>query len=225
VNETSVTPRQTAAILDLDGTLVDSNYHHALAWYRAFREADVVLPIWQLHRHVGMGGDKYVAAVAGDEVEQRLGDELRRGWERHFGELLPEIQPCDGARELMVELKARSHRIVVATSAIQSHFDTFIDNKLCARELADDWTTTDDVENSKPAPDLVTAALAKAGTSTAVMIGDTPWDCQAADRAGIQTICLLTGGFSEAELRAAGAAAVYESPRSLTDQLDDTALA
>ena len=161
-------PGQTAAILDLDGTLVDSNYHHALAWYRAFREADVVLPIWQLHRHVGIGGDKYVAAVAGDEVEQLLGDELRRSWERHFGELLPEIQPCDGARELMVELKARGHRVVVATSAIHSHFDTFIDNKLSARELADDWTTTDDVEHSKPAPDLVTAALAKAGTRTAV---------------------------------------------------------
>ena len=143
-----------------------------------------------------MGGDKYVAAVAGDEVEQRLGNELRRSWERHFDELLPEIQPCDGARELIVQLKARSHCVVVATSAIQSHFDTFIDNKLSARELADDWTTTDDVENSKPAPDLVTAALAKAGTSTAVMIGDTPWHCQAADRAGIQTICLLTGGFS-----------------------------
>jgi HAD superfamily hydrolase (TIGR01509 family) len=172
-----------------------------------------------------MGGDKYVAAVAGDDVEQRLGDELRRSWEHHFNELLPEIQPCDGARELIVQLRARGHRVVVATSAIQSHFDTFIDDKLSARALADDWTTTDDVANSKPAPDLVTAALAKAGTSAAVMVGDTPWDCQAAERAGIQTICLLTGGFSQAELRAAGAAAVYESPRSLAERLDETALA
>lgn len=220
-----MTPQRLVAILDVDGTLVDSNYHHAVAWYRAFREHGIVVPLWRLHRHVGMGGDKYVTAVAGADVEQRFGDVLRRSWERHFDELLPEIQPCDGARELIVELKERNHRVVVATSAIKSHFDTFIDDKLNARTLADDWTTTDDVENSKPDPDLVTAALAKAGTGTAVMIGDTPWDCQAAERAGIQTICLLTGGFSEAELHAAGAAAVYQSPRSLADHLNETALA
>lgn len=87
-------PERPAAILDLDGTLVDSNYHHALAWYRAFREQTIVLPLWRLHRHVGMGGDKYVAAVAGDEVERRLGDQLRKRWEKLFNELLPEVEPA-----------------------------------------------------------------------------------------------------------------------------------
>ena len=95
----SVTTRRLAAILDVDGTLVDSNYHHALAWYRAFREHDIVVPLWRLHRHVGMGGEKYVAAVAGDAVERELGDELRARWERLFDKLLPEIEPLDGAYE------------------------------------------------------------------------------------------------------------------------------
>src|SRR5918997_5856863 len=115
------------AILDVDGTLVDTNYHHALAWYRAFRENDVVVPVWRLHRHVGMGGDKFVAAVAGDEVEERLGDAVRDRWEELFDELLSEVEPLDGAYELIAELKRRGHRIVLASSAIPSHFDAFVD--------------------------------------------------------------------------------------------------
>jgi HAD superfamily hydrolase (TIGR01509 family) len=220
-----VTPRPPAAILDVDGTLVDSNYHHALAWYRAFREHGLVLPLWRLHRHVGMGGDRYVAAVAGEDVEQRLGDELRERWERLFDELLPEVEPFDGAHDVIAELRARGHAIVLASSAIESHFDVFVDDKLGARELANAWTTKDDVEASKPDPDLVAAALEKAGTGAAVMVGDTPWDCEAARRAGIKTVCVVTGGFSEAELRDAGAVAVFDSLRALLDQLDETPFA
>ena len=219
-----MTPERPAAILDLDGTLVDSNYHHALAWFRALSEQTIVIPLWRLHRHVGIGGDKYVAAVAGDEVESRLGNQLRKRWEQLFDELLPEVEPLEGAYSLMAQLKERGHRIVLASSAIQSHFDAFVDHKLGARELADAWTTSDDVQASKPAPDLVEAALAKAGTRTAVMIGDTPWDCEAARKAGIPTICLLTGGFSEAELRDAGAESVFDSPNTLARHLDQTPL-
>ena len=214
-----------AAILDVDGTLVDSNYHHALAWYRAFREHGIVLPLWRLHRHVGMGGDKYVTAVAGEDVEERLGDDLRERWERLFDELLPEVEPFDGAFDVIAALRGRGHRIVLASSAIRSHFDAFVDDKLGARELADDWTTKDDVEASKPDPDLVAAALEKAGTDSAVMVGDTPWDCEAARRAGVPTVCVVTGGFSEAELREAGAAAVFDSLRALLDRLDETPFA
>ena len=221
----SVTTRRLAAILDVDGTLVDSNYHHALAWYRAFREHDIVVPLWRLHRHVGIGGEKYVAAVAGDVVERELGDELRARWERLFDQLLPEIQPLDGAYELMAQLNKLGHPIVLASSAIESHFDAFVDDKLDARELADAWTTKDDVEASKPDPDLVRAALSKASTANAIMIGDTPWDCEAARRAGIATICVLTGGYSEPELRQAGAAAVFDSPRTLLERLDETPFA
>ena len=221
----SVTTRRLAAILDVDGTLVDSNYHHALAWYRAFREHDIVVPLWRLHRHVGMGGEKYVAAVAGDAVERELGDKLRSRWEQLFDQLLPEIEPLDGAYELMAQLKDLGHPIVLASSAIESHFDAFVDDKLDARELADAWTNKDDVEASKPDPDLVRAALSRARTANAIMIGDTPWDCEAARRAGIATICVLTGGYSESELRQAGAAAVFDSPRTLLERLDETPFA
>ena len=212
-----------AAILDLDGTLVDTNYHHSRAWYRAFREHDIVLPSWRLNRHVGMGGDKYVAAVAGEEVEEQLGDALRDEWERLFDEVIDEVEPLAGARELIVDLKERGHAVVLASSSIREHLERFLE-KLDARELADAWTMKDDVEASKPDPDLVEAALAKAGTREAVMIGDTPWDVEAARKAGVATLCVVTGGFAAEELRGAGAAAVYESLEELRERLDETPL-
>jgi len=213
-----------AVILDVDGTLVDTNYHHALAWYRAFRRHEIVLPVWRLHRHVGMGGDKYVAAMAGDDVEKRLGDDLRDAWEEIFNGMIDEVAPLAGARELLTELKDRGHTIVLASSSIQEHLDHFLE-LLDARELADGWTMKDDVEASKPDPDLVKAALAKAGTRDAVMLGDTPWDVEAARKAGIETICVMTGGFSEQELTDAGAVAVFESIEELRERLDATPLA
>jgi HAD superfamily hydrolase (TIGR01509 family) len=212
-----------AAILDVDGTLVDTNYHHAIAWFRAFRKHGIVLPVWRLHRHVGMGGDKFVAALAGDEVEERLGDELRDEWERLFGELIGEVEPLDGARGLIEDLKERGLAVVLASSAIEEHLDHFLD-LLGARELADGWTTKDDVESSKPDPDLVHAALEQAGTRDAVMVGDTPWDVEAARKAGLETICITTGGFSEQELREAGAVTVFESVQELRERLDQTPL-
>jgi HAD superfamily hydrolase (TIGR01549 family) len=212
-----------AAILDVDGTLVDTNYHHTLAWFRALREHDVTVPVWRLHRHVGMGGDMYVEAVAGKEVEERLGDRLRERWEELFDELIDECVPLAGAHELLVDLQARGMQVVLASSAIEKHLDHFLD-LLDAREITDAWTTSDDVERSKPAPDLVEAALEKAGTRDAVMVGDTPWDVEAARRAGIETIAVLTGGFSEPELREAGAVAVFESIVALREGIGDTPL-
>ncbi len=215
--------QRPAAVLDVDGTLVDTNYHHALAWYRAFRRHGVVLPVWWLHRHVGIGGDKFVAAVAGDDVEERLGDTVREEWEGLFDAVIDEVEPLAGAHELLVALKERGHAVVLASSSIEKHLERFLD-LLDARDVADSWTTKDDVEASKPDPDLVEAALAKAGTREAVMVGDTPWDCIAAERAGIPTVAVITGGFSRAELRGAGAVAVVESLEDLRERLDDTPL-
>jgi HAD superfamily hydrolase (TIGR01549 family) len=212
-----------AAILDVDGTLVDANYQHALCWYRAFREHDVVLPIWRLHRHVGMGGDKFVPAVAGEEFEERSGDAARDRWEELFDELIDEVAAFEGAHELMRDLKERGHPVVLASSAIEKHLDHYLD-LMDARDVVDAWTTKDDVEETKPEPDLVKAALAKAGTDDAVMIGDTPWDVEAATGAGLETLCVITGGFSEQELRDAGAAAVFESVEELRRRLDETPL-
>ena len=212
------------AILDIDGTLVDTNYHHALAWYRAFRQHGIVLPLWRIHRHIGMGGDQLVRALGGEEMEEKLGDDIRAAEKPLYLSLIEEVEPFDGARELIVELNERGHTVVLASSAKATEVDHYLD-VLDARDLAQDWTTSADVEATKPAPDLVRAALAKAGdddAGTGVMLGDSTWDCEAAARAGVETVALLTGGYSEEELREAGAVAVFESIAELRARLAET---
>jgi HAD superfamily hydrolase (TIGR01509 family) len=210
-----------AALLDVDGTLIDSNYHHALAWYRAFRRSGIVLPLWRIHRHVGMGGDQLLPALVGERMEEERGEEIRSARDEEYGKLIGEVAPLEGARELIADLKQRGRTVVLASSAPQKEIDVYLD-LLDARELADAWTTDDDVEATKPEPDLVQAALEKAGTEDAVMVGDTPWDVEAARKAGIETICVITGGFSEQELREAGAVAVFESVEELWKRLEET---
>jgi HAD superfamily hydrolase (TIGR01509 family) len=210
-----------AAILDVDGTLVDTNYQHAVAWYRAFRQHDKVLPIWRIHRHIGMGGDQLVAALAGEEWDEEHGDDVRTAEKALYLALIEEVEPLEGARELMKDLKDRGHSVVLASSAKQNEVDHYLD-LLDARDLADDWTTSADVEATKPEPDLVEAAVEKAGGGDAVMVGDTTWDVEAAKRAGVKTVAVLTGGFSEAELRDAGAAWVFESIDALGEGLGET---
>ena len=213
-----------AAILDIDGTLVDTNFQHAIAWYRAFRQHEIVLPIWRIHRHIGMGGDQLIAALCDDATEEEKGDDIRAAETVLYLELIDEVWPLAGSRELIEDLKERDHSVVLASSAKAEEVEHYLD-LLDARELADDWTTSADVEATKPEPDLVKAAMEKAGDGEAVMVGDTTWDCEAAKRAGIQTVAVLTGGFSEAELRDAGAVAVFQSMEDLRGSLDDTPLA
>jgi HAD superfamily hydrolase (TIGR01549 family) len=213
-----------ATILDVDGTLVDTNYHHTLAWYRAFKQSDVVLPIWRIHRHIGMGGDQLVKALGGEQLEDEKGDEIRAAESVLYGELMSEVEPLEGARELIEDLKERDHAVVLASSAKAHEVEHYLD-LLDARELADSWTTSADVEATKPEPDLVVAAVDKAGGGDAVMVGDSTWDCEAARRAGLDTIAVLTGGFSAAELRDAGALVVYSSITELRESLDETPLA
>jgi len=212
-----------AAILDIDGTLVDSNYQHALAWYRALRLHGHVLPIWRIHRHIGMGGDQLVASLCGEEVEERQGDEIRQAEKPLFMEMIDEIEPLKGARELIVDLKRLDRTVVLASSAKPGEVDHYLE-LLGARDLADAWTSSGDVERTKPEPDLVHAALERAGTDSAVMVGDSTWDCEAAKRAGIPTVAVLTGGFSEQELREAGAVAIFHSIEDLRRRLADTPL-
>ncbi len=131
-------------------------------------------------------------------------------------ELIGEVEPFEGARELIEDLRLREHPVVLASSAKSEEVEHYLD-LLDARELADGWTTSADVEKTKPNPDLVCAALEKAETEDAVMIGDTPWDVKAAKAVGVETITVLTGGFSEQELTDAGAIAVYESVAALRD--------
>ena len=217
-------PRPRVILLDVDGTLVDTNYQHVIAWSRAFARHDIVLPLWRIHRHIGMGGDQFVAALAGDDVERERGDDIRAAEKELYFELIAEVKPLAGARELTEVLKERGHAVVLASSAKAEEVDHYLD-LLDARELADGWTTSADVEATKPHPDLVVAAVEKAGGGEAVMVGDTPWDCESARGAGVPTVCVLTGGFSEQELQDAGAVAVFESIAQLAERLDETPLA
>jgi HAD superfamily hydrolase (TIGR01549 family) len=212
-----------AALLDVDGTLLDSNYHHALAWYRAFRRSGIILPLWRIHRHVGMGGDQLVPALVGRRMDEERGEEIRGARDEEYRKLIGEVSPLEGSRELIADLKERDRTVVLASSSPRDEIDRYLE-LLDARGLADAWTTDEDVEATKPEPDLVHAALAKAGTEDAAMVGDTPWDIEAARKAGVETLCVITGGFSEQELRDAGAVAVYESVEELRKRLDETPL-
>ncbi|MEA2269955.1 MAG: hypothetical protein QOD55_1358 [Solirubrobacteraceae bacterium] len=212
-----------AAILDVDGTLVDSNYFHAIAWFRAMREHGHTLPMWRVHRAIGMGGDQLIAALLGDDVEQRQGEDIRATEKERYFELIEEVQPLDGARALIEDLKRTGHPVVLASSAKPEEVEHYLD-LLDARELADAWTTAGDVERTKPAPDLVNAALQKIGGGPGVMVGDSVYDCEAARNAGVETVAVLTGGFSDSELLRAGARIVFSSIVELRECLSWTPL-
>jgi phosphoglycolate phosphatase-like HAD superfamily hydrolase len=209
----------TTAILDVDGTLVDTNYHHTIAWYRAFRGHGVTPEIWRIHRHIGMGGDQLVGAVAGDGVEERCGDDIRELEGELYMGMIEEVRPFDGARELIAELREVADSVVLASSAKEHEVDHYLD-LLDARELATDWTTSADVDATKPEPDLVRVAMEKVGARSGLMIGDTRWDCRAAANAGVPAVALLTGGFGRDELRGAGAEAVFEDIAELRQSLE-----
>lgn len=212
------------AIFDVDGTLVDTNYQHALAWYRAFRRFGITKPLWRVHRGIGMGGDMFVPELAGPEVEESLGDDLRDAWVEEFDLLLDEVQPFEGAYELLAEVKERGFRLVLASSGKSQHVDAFLD-LLDARSLADAWTTSDDVARSKPEPDLVATALGKVEGASGVMVGDSVFDVQAAAKLQVPTIAVRTGGFSVGELHEAGAMQVFDSLVAFRRALDGTPLA
>jgi HAD superfamily hydrolase (TIGR01549 family) len=213
-----------AAILDVDGTLVDSNYQHAIAWFRAFREHEVTPPIWRIHRHIGMGGDQLVAAVAGDDVEAEHGDAIRDAEKERYAKLIDEVCAFEGAAELIATLAERGSEVVLASSAKEDEVRRYIEMLDCS-ELISAYTTSADVERTKPEPDLIHAALDRIAGGEAVMVGDSTWDVEAARRAGVPTIAVLTGGFSAAELEEAGAEAAYASVVELVGELDGTRFA
>jgi HAD superfamily hydrolase (TIGR01549 family) len=174
-----------------------------------------------------MGGDQLVAALGGDEVEERIGDEARERWVQEADPLMAETALLPGARELIVALKERGHRVVLASSGKPHHVDRALD-LLDARDLADAWTTSEDVEETKPAPDLLQVALKKLGEpvdAPSVVVGDSVYDVEAARNAGMPAIVVRSGGFGDDELRDAGAIGIYDTPADLTAALDETDLA
>jgi phosphoglycolate phosphatase-like HAD superfamily hydrolase len=210
-----------AALLDIDGTLIDSNYQHALAWYRAFRLHGLTIPVWRCHRAIGMGGDQLVSHLAGEGFEREQGDSVRIEEHALYAQMLAETQPFEGARGLIEDLKGLGCQVVIASSAKSEDTQHYLD-LLDARALVDGWTDSGSVDATKPAPDLIEAAVEIAGGGKAVLIGDSTWDCKSAKAAKVQTICVRTGGFGADELLDAGAIAVYESLAELREKLAET---
>jgi len=212
-------------LLDVDGTLVDTVYLHVAAWHQAFLDHDVVVPSARIHAAIGMGGDRLVGWVAGDGVEDRLGDELRDRWERLFDEMLDRIRPTNGAAELVRTLKGRGLPVALASSGKDKHL-AVARKQLGVDDCIDAIATSDDVDNSKPDDDLLQVTADKLNAREPVMVGDAPWDAAAAAKAGIPVVLLRTGGFSDAALRegAGGDVAIFDDPAELVRRVDETAL-
>jgi HAD superfamily hydrolase (TIGR01549 family) len=212
-------------VLDVDGTLVDTNYQHAIAWHRAFRGHDYRVAVWEIHRHIGMGGDQLVESLVGEEGEERSGEDLRDAHSEAYSELIEEVEAMEGASELIAELDDAGATVVLASSAQEEELERYVE-LLWAGERIAGATSSADAERTKPHPELVETALDKYGSGgPALMIGDSTWDVKAAKAAGVPTLALLTGGFSEAELREAGAAEVAESIAKLREGGVDAILA
>lgn len=208
--------RHDTVLLDVDGTLIDSTYHHAIAWHRAFRDHGIDLPMWRIHRVIGMGGDRLVAAVAGDAVEERHGDALREAHGEKYAEIAEDVGPLPGARELVRFL---GERFIVALGSSGSPEHTALAQEKVG--LGEDdvaaATSSGDADSSKPSPDILRAALEQAGGTSAIVVGDAPYDIVAAARMGAPCIAVRTGGFGPAELEAAGAVLVVDGLPELLD--------
>lgn len=203
-------------ILDVDGTLVDANYLHALAWLRAFEANDHRIPTYRIHRTIGMGGDKLVEELLGAQVEEKEGDALRKAWQKEYDKLSDEAYPLPGASELIRSVHERGFLVAIASSGEKDAVEKAI-KSLDVDDYIDAIVSSADVEASKPDADLVHAAIDKVSADRAVMVGDTVYDVSAAAKAGLGCVSVLTGGFGAAELRDSGAEKVLDD---LTDAND-----
>lgn len=214
--------RFDTVVLDVDGTLLDSNYHHALAWARAFAAADRPVPVWRIHRSIGMGGDRLVAAVTDDDFEREHGDEVRDRWKQEYDGLIDQTRLFDRAKDLLAALRDRGIDVALASSSIPEHAQHAFD-LLEADKLTDTATTSEDAEESKPDPELIEEALDRVDAGSACVVGDSVWDVEAAKRAGVPAYGLLAGGYGRSELQRAGAVAVYDDVADLLAHLADWA--
>jgi|SRR5215213_2247310 len=211
-------------ILDVDGTLVDSNDAHARAWVEALAEHGIEAEFEKVRRLIGMGGDKLLPEIAGVEEGTPLGKRIsdRRG-EIFKEKYLPSVRPLPGSRELLKRMKEEGLKLVVASSAKEDELKPLLEIAGAA-DLIAEKTSSDDAENSKPDPDIIQAALDSAGLSAeeAIMLGDTSYDIEAARKAGVSVIALRSGGWKDEDLP--GAVAIYDDPADLLAHYDESPL-
>jgi HAD superfamily hydrolase (TIGR01509 family) len=217
--------RLRGALLDVDGTLLDSNDAHAASWAEVFAEFGYAIHFEHVRPLVGMGGDKLLPILTGVDHESPKGKRLTKRKKAVFEEkYLPHLQPTRGARQLLEHMIAEGLTLVIATSASDDEMRALLDRAGVA-DLIDDATSSGDVESSKPDPDVIGAALEKGRLrpDEAVMVGDTPYDIAAAVKAGVPTIALRCGGWWD-DLALGGAVAIYDDPADLLAHYDDSPL-
>jgi HAD superfamily hydrolase (TIGR01509 family) len=224
-NGLSMPSQQTAFLLDLDGTLVDSVYEHVLAWHEALNTEGIALSIWRIHRKIGMSGGLFTNMLlreTGLEIDPERVDRLQRIHATAFARYSERVQPLPGARDLLAYLRSVDIPFAIATSG---RMETA---RFSLNELAVDLDnipviTRDQVTHGKPDPDLFIAAANRLGVSieTATVVGDSVWDMLAARRAHALGIGLLSGGYGQEELERAGAYRVYEDPADLLTHIDE----
>jgi phosphoglycolate phosphatase-like HAD superfamily hydrolase len=204
-----------AVLLDIDGTLIDSNDAHASAWVEAGREFGYDIAFDRVRWLIGMGGDKVLPELTGLEEDSEKGKKIleRRG-EIFREEYLPKLKPFDGAHELLVRLRADGYKLVVATSASEEDLEALL-KQGGLDDVIQKATSSDEADESKPAPDIIQAALkkGKVGPDEAFMLGDTPYDITAARRANVDAIAVRCGGWEDEELH--GAIAIFDDPKDL----------
>ncbi|WP_256251286.1 HAD family hydrolase [Mycobacterium malmoense] len=214
-----------AALFDVDGTLVDSNYLHVYAWQRAFDDEGMPVAAWKIHRCIGMDGSALVRTLSDDapaEVQNRLSD----GHSRYYRDTTPLLAPLPGARALLRRVTGLGLQVVLASSAPDDELQTLL-KALDCDDVISVTTSSRDVDTAKPEPGIVRVALDRAGVDAehAVFVGDAVWDAHAAAGAKLPCIGLLSGGISGAELQAAGASPIFADPQDLLDHLESTRIA
>ncbi|MDQ4092467.1 MAG: HAD family hydrolase [Actinomycetota bacterium] len=218
--------RISAVLFDVDGTLVDTNYVHAVTWWEAFRQYGHHVPMAHIHRAIGMGSDKLLDHLLPGDRDRAVDDEMRSAHTALYAPYWPRLRAFDGAANLLRACADRGLRVVLASSANEREMRALRD-ALDAEDVVATATSSGDAEQSKPAPDIVQVALERGEVTpdAAVFVGDTVWDVQACKKVGLECIAVLTGGTSREELREAGAMEVYQDPTELLESLPDSLIA
>ncbi|MEW1822573.1 HAD family hydrolase [Arthrobacter sp. NPDC080031] len=217
--------KDVGVLFDVDGTLVDSTYFHTTAWWQAFRQQGLDVPMASIHRHIGMGGDKLLESLLPANSDRDIRDTVERAHGAIFSTFWPAIRPFESARTLLQACAESGLAVALASSAHERDLRV-LRNILDAEPWIDCATSSAEAAESKPSPDILLAALEKLHLNAAdvAFVGDSVWDVKAAARIGIETIGLTCGGISAAELFDAGAIEVYSGPKALLERLDASAL-